>query len=156
MKKKLQELLNGFNTSDSGSNINCSLLTNRYTPVSITPVKTESIYITLESSLMPSFQAVFEPDPLTVVLFLSLILCFLDLHKIEAYSMYFFVQLLQLSLISNGFIHVVACSVVYSFILLSNIPLYELLQFDLSLLLKDVWVISVLATVNEAAPFLYF
>ena len=152
MKKKLQELLNGFNTSDSGSNINCSLLTNRYTPVSITPVKTESIYITLESSLMPSSQAVFEPDPLTTVLFLSLILCFLDLHKIEAYSMYFFVQLLQLSLISNGFIHVVA----YSFILLSNIPLYELLQFDLSLLLKDVWVISVLATVNEAAPFLYF
>ena len=81
-----------IHTSDSGSNINCSLLTNGYSPVSITPIKTENIYITLESSLMSPSQAVFDPDPLTTVwLFLSLILCFLDLHKMEAYIMYFFV-----------------------------------------------------------------
>lgn len=47
--------------SDSGRCINCSLLTNGYYPC-ITPIKTENIYIAVESSLMPPSQAVFDRD----------------------------------------------------------------------------------------------
>ena len=76
MKKKTKNYriyLMNIHTSDSGSNINCSLLTNGYSPVSITPIKTENIYITLESSLMSPSQAVFDPDPLTTVLIVFVI-----------------------------------------------------------------------------------